>query len=361
MIVPLFGIIDRGAEISAKDFVSNLSDSFEITVIARKLCKNEVETFGKKELLGKIKFVRLPSIVPGVKRWPKVLTTYFLGPLEITSLTLSIAAFFYLLVYKCDLLFPKNGLWGAIMARVYRLITGTPFVVNSNGGIEPMIARQNPNKYYCDTPVVFDFYKTHFPNIKTEIVSPGVDLKRFRKRNVQFRLKLEKPIYICVGALIPSKRQVLAINAVGRLKKGSLLLIGQGDNQSDLEKYGNKRLGKNRFSILSNILHKEIPKYYWASDVFTLPSYEEPFGLVYLEAMASGLPVVATVDAQRKYVIGNAGLLCDVEDVNQYAKTLLRASTRKFGNKLTRQAELFDWDKQAKRYADSFKEVIYNK
>ena len=76
----------------------------------------------------------------------------------------------------------------------------------------------------------------------------------------------------------------------------------------------------------------------------------EAFGIVYVEAMASGLPVVATDDENRREIIGDAGLFVDPENIEEYAQTLGKALKTDFGEKPRQQAKKFSWDKIASQY-----------
>ena len=95
-----------------------------------------------------------------------------------------------------------------------------------------------------------------------------------------------------------------------------------------------------------------LPAWYGAADCFTLPSRTESFGLVYLEAMACGLPVVAPDDAVRREVIGDAGLLCDVTDAAAYSGALSAALARDWGELPRRRAERFPIAATVTAYAD---------
>ena len=79
--------------------------------------------------------------------------------------------------------------------------------------------------------------------------------------------------------------------------------------------------------------------------MFTLPSWiRESFGIVYVEAMACGLAVVAPDDLPRREIIGKAGILTDVFDEEKYAKALEDALNRDWGQIPVKQAEKFSWD-----------------
>jgi len=118
-----------------------------------------------------------------------------------------------------------------------------------------------------------------------------------------------------------------------------------------------EKLGKGRFKIVK-VDFADIPKVYRSADVFTLPSVDEPFGRVYLEAMASGLPVVATDDAMRRVLIGHAGLVCDVTNPNEYATALVSALEKEWNNAPIEQSLDFSWETVAQRYAEVIESLI---
>ena len=95
-----------------------------------------------------------------------------------------------------------------------------------------------------------------------------------------------------------------------------------------------------------------MPAVYRSADVFTLPSADEPFGLAYIEAMACGLPVVATEDRMRRYIVGDGGILCDVTDADIYSQAIAKALNIDWVN-LPRQNSLrFSWSTIARQYRD---------
>ena len=76
--------------------------------------------------------------------------------------------------------------------------------------------------------------------------------------------------------------------------------------------------------------------------------------MVYLEAMACGLPVVATDDDLRREIVGDAGILVDPTIVEDYTKALEECAGEDWGNKPRIQAEKFGWDKVSRMYEDLF-------
>ena len=130
---------------------------------------------------------------------------------------------------------------------------------------------------------------------------------------------------------MPYKRVEESVRAVAKLKKGSLLILGDGPLEKEIDELGNKLLGPNKFLRLK-VPHSEMAKYLNACDVFTLVSEEsEAFGLVYLEALGCNLPVVATDDSLRRELVGDAGLFIkNPENGNEYS-CLLQETAQKIG------------------------------
>lgn len=345
LLVPRYGLVDRGVETFTKEFLSQLEDDFEITVFSR--IKTTSETKKVFSLSESTKFIkRIYELNPWVSQ---KLDKYFLNPLSIEMLTFSIFTFPHLLFGDYELVFAQNGVWGAVVCRLVRFLKKTPFIYLSAGGKEPPIVRQKPDFYIALNPEIRDWIKNYHPEVKVSLIPYGVDLEKFSPSVLPIKLNLEKPIYLCVAALIPAKGIDLAIKAVSKLRKGSLLVVGDGPLKNELSELGSKLLGKGRF-LLIKAPYEEMPSVYTACDVFTLPSKDEPFGIVYLEALASGLPIVAPDDKSRRYIVGSAGILYAVENLKEYTSALRRAAELDFGNKPRKRAEKFNWEKIGEQY-----------
>ena len=344
VLVPRFGIVERGAENFTREFVEYLSPDFEIEIFSRASGRGVKKIWAVGESTRFLQFIY--NLNPAFK---KVLDKFYLTPVDFEMLTFSIACLPHLLFGKYDLLFPGNGVWGAIVSRTIRFLRGIPYIYRSAGGFEPQIVRQRPSVYVATTPETADKIKKYSRDTKVVIIPNGVNTNKFSPKVKSAYLNLQKPIFVCACALIPQKKVDLAIRAVARLKKGSLLVLGGGLFYDELMGLGKKFLGSRRF-LIKSVSHSLMPSYLRAGDVFTLPSLGEPFGNVYLEAMACGLSVVASWDANRKFIIGQAGVLCDVENIEEYSKTLFKVSRKKWGSLPRQQAMKFSWDKVAKEY-----------
>lgn len=128
--------------------------------------------------------------------------------------------------------------------------------------------------------------------------SRGVDVSQFRPGSKDF-LDLPRPIHLYVGRIAVEKN----IEAFLKLQlPGSKLVVGDGPQLAELrQRYPDVHFAGARFG-------EDLARHYAASDVFVFPSRTDTFGLVMLEALASGLPVAAYPVQGPVDVIGDASL-----------------------------------------------------
>ncbi len=140
-------------------------------------------------------------------------------------------------------------------------------------------------------------------------LAPGVDETLFRAgaggAEIRARHGLsDRPVAVCVSRLVPRKGQDTLIRAWPRVLRSvpdaALLLVGGGPYRADLERLA-RATGVERSVVLTGgVPWEELPAHYDAGDVFAMPCRTrrrgldvEGLGIVYLEASATGLPVVA--------------------------------------------------------------------
>jgi glycosyltransferase involved in cell wall biosynthesis len=200
-----------------------------------------------------------------------------------------------------------------------------------------------------------------YPAPKTHAVLNAIDLGAWDYRldpcPVRHSLGIPSgaPVVACAARLFRGKGQDDVIRALaairGQLPDVRLLIIGEDDRQAMRTSFTAelKALARD-LGVLDHVLftgyRADMPAVLAASDVFALPSFGEPFGLVYLEAFAMKKPVVALDDGGTPEVVehGASGLLSAPGDQGALAAnllTLLRdpALRRRMGDYGRRQVE----------------------
>ena len=255
-----------------------------------------------------------------------------------------------------DILFPVNGRIQGILCKLWAIKHGAKLVFSGQSGPgadDRLNLWTFPDLFLALTDFQYKWAKKVNPLVKIAKIPNGTDINRFGKDVDPIKIDLPKPIILCVAAYSKSKRLELAIKAVSKLKKGSLFLVGKGEEENNLRSLGDKLL-PGRFKMEYHP-YADIAKVYPAGDLFTFPTVEwESFGIVMVEAMASGLPVVATNDPMRKEIVGDAGVLVDPTDSAEYAKAIKKALDKNWGSIPRHQAEKFNWDKIAESYEKLF-------
>lgn len=171
--------------------------------------------------------------------------------------------------------------------------------------------------------------KEGFPEEKIEVVSHGLDCDKF-KQGEKDEILLEKLgiketdfVILSVGRLVREKGFYDLFYAVKKLKLDrrvkekeniKCLIVGKGPEKEEL-KIIQDRLGlKNEVTFAGDFPYEDMPKVYNLADIFVLasiptPTWQEQFGMVLIEAMACGIPVVATKTGAIPEVVGKEGLL----------------------------------------------------
>jgi glycosyltransferase involved in cell wall biosynthesis len=143
-------------------------------------------------------------------------------------------------------------------------------------------------------------------NINNIIVIPHwIDSKLFKpKKNIEVNKIYKKNIVklLFVGRLVKRKGILELIESLNYIDdiKSQLLIIGIGDLYSEIEEIERKN---DRVKLIGFVKHGELPKYYSAANLTILPSYFESFGLVPLESLSCGTPVLVANNSGLKEII----------------------------------------------------------
>jgi phosphatidylinositol alpha-1,6-mannosyltransferase len=170
------------------------------------------------------------------------------------------------------------------------------------------------------------------PGISTELFQPGSKpLDLIEKYQIGNR-----PTLLCVGRLVHRKGQDRLIESMNKIKaevpNALLLFVGSGPREAHLRKLINKFGLANDVKLLGRITYDQLPKHFLLGDVFVSPSRTrlgglevEGLGIVYLEASASGLPVIAgnSGGAPDAVIAKKTGLIVDGTNLDQISKACI--------------------------------------
>lgn len=155
-------------------------------------------------------------------------------------------------------------------------------------------------------------------------VVPNIILSDFCIRQT---IKYNCFTFISVGNLIASKRFDLTINAFEKVKRfvsrTQLIIVGQGPLEQELKQLANKLNVANDVCFVGQIDNHMLPELYGKCHCFVLPSMFETFGVVYAEAAACGLPLIATKCGGPEDIINTInGLLIEKNSVQALAEAM---------------------------------------
>lgn len=259
-----------------------------------------------------------------------------------------------------DIVIATNGRMQSLKASIGRLFSKYKLIISGQAGIGRddiwNLAVAMPDIYVALTGYEESWAKKWAWMSKVVKIPNGVDLDKFTPKGEKANLDMSGDIVLSVGALFWYKYHERSIKAVAALKNVNLVIVGSGPEEALLKDLGKKLLG-DRFKIIK-VDFADMPKIYRAAKLFVLPSWiRESFGIAYIEALASNIPVVAPDDLPRREIIGDGGLYTNVEDIDKYATTIQKALDADFDDKPRKQAESFSWDEIADKYRQIFKEL----
>jgi phosphatidyl-myo-inositol dimannoside synthase len=206
-----------------------------------------------------------------------------------------------------------------------------------------------------------------------ERLPPGVDTDAFTPTVSGLSVRsayglVDRPVIVCVSRLVPRKGQDTLIRALPAIRRkvpdAALLLVGGGPHRSTLESLAATEGVAEHVVITGSVPWATLPAHYAAGDVFAMPCRTrhggldvEGLGIVYLEASATGLPVVggdsggapdAVLEGETGYVVRGHDLDALVERITQILTDPGLAQRLGAAGRAWAEAE-WRWDTQAAR------------
>jgi len=351
------GFAQRGGETYVDKLAELLSEKHQVT-----LFQAGHEYKNKKYEVTEISVLYNPDHPHGNLSVRHPLKRLFLDYFHLKELFFTLKVLPRLIKLKPDIIFPQNAGWEVFLIKIISIFTNSKIIIAGQSGPgwnDRINLLFHPDVFVALTNNQQEWAKkaTIWNDQKIVTIPNGVDTDIFSPIGDSYDPDLTKPIILAVGAAIKSKRIIETIKAVALLKDVSLLVAGTGPDEKDEDNLGQKLLGK-RYKRLK-VSHSDMPGVYRSANVFTLCSdSSEAFGIVYLEALATGLPCVVTDDPSRQEILGNTVIfVSDATKSEVYAEKLKEALKIKDNKNQLTQAEKYSWKKISEKYLLIIKSV----
>lgn len=213
--------------------------------------------------------------------------------------------------------------------------------------------------------IIFKYYS---PADKVVFVNNGIPVRKITKNNM--RPENQKIKIISVGYLDIRKGHEYAIRSLVGLNNDGIdceyTVVGDGENRIFLENLARDLMVEDKVKFVGMKNQGEVYSYLSESDIFCLPSWDEAFGVAYIEAMSVGLPVIGCKGQGIEDVVtdGITGLLVkpkDTASVEDALKKLIRSP--KLRQEIGQRAKehvlsRFTWSANVKRYMEIYQEIL---
>lgn len=239
------------------------------------------------------------------------------------------------------------GLYRWITPTILKIWKGATFVISNSQGLKDLALKAQPKK-------------------EIGVVYNGIDVEEF----VPDTTKQNKDIFtiICVSRVTPRKGVRFLIQAFkilsARYDQVRLLIVGDGNEKKSLEDLVQGLDLNDKVEFAGAIAHENVLGFYQRANVFVLPSLNEGMSNVMLEALACGLPVVATETGGTKELLTDNvnGLVVKMKDADDLAekieRLILHPELEKAMSLESRKlAQTLSWGKVADEYVELYRKT----
>lgn len=202
------------------------------------------------------------------------------------------------------------------------------------------------------------------------VVGRGIDTERFSSQRYSEQLRQQwgadenTTVLIYVGRLSSEKEVNVVIDAYTALRKQSqrkvkLVLVGDGPDRNRLE----KMQGAEYVIFMGSLSGTQLAEAYASANVFVFASQVETFGNVVIEAMASGLPIIAYdyACAQLHGKHTQTGWLCSIGDIQQLTQHVLHipdnSTLKRMGQQAMRDVQSIGWQHPVQQFEEALYQV----
>jgi len=205
----------------------------------------------------------------------------------------------------------------------------------------------------------------------------GIDASKFKptKNNVRaiYEIKADEKLLIFVGRFVPLKNLPFLIKEIKEVvkldSKIKLMLVGEGPLYNQIVDLVSRLNLQNHVVFTGRIPHDDLAKYYSAADVFVLTSSYDNSPNALLEAMACGLPIIATRVGGIPMLVeyGINGVLIENNNIGEFKEAVLKLVNnsglcKKMGERnRTMVTKKYSWSKSAEKFLEIYERILTNR
>lgn len=235
-------------------------------------------------------------------------------------------------------------------------------------------ARHREYRFFdCDGLVTInpEYYENNRERFPTALIPNGTDPDIFfprtekpepEKLDIGEPLPRDRKIVLMVSALIESKRVAEGVQAAAQVEDAYFVVAGDGPERDRVNQLA-EQLMPGRYRMLGSVQREQMPALFRQADVFLHMSQIEPFGIVYLEAAASGLPIVTHDGPTPRWILGDTALFADSDRLEDVADAIRHAIDPAYQQQLgdaarRRVIEDWTWKAQSAKYRTFIRELL---
>lgn len=208
-------------------------------------------------------------------------------------------------------------------------------------------------------------------NIDVHTINPGVHTSLFTPDG-KHAATADGPTILFVGRFAPVKNLTLLLDSFENVRHShpntTLLMVGDGPLRSRIEQYANEKDLRENVTFTGYVEHEKLPYYYRAADMFALSSNHESFGMVLIEAMSTGTPIVAPDVGWISNIVtdGKEGRIVDEQTPKHFAAAInelldypeIAAQMGQKGREAA--VEQHDWQARGEMLKAIFEQMVLN-
>jgi glycosyltransferase involved in cell wall biosynthesis len=348
--------VNRGAEVAFEALAEQIAQrpGFDVTVVGSGSAKaSQSYRYHQVRCVSRERFYKFPSL------------PYLRDHYAYEELTFAVGLWRFCRQWHCDVTVSCGYPYTNWVLRHARWSSGARHVfVTQNGDWMAQARNWEFRHFSCDGLVCTnpEFYERNKYQWTSRLIPNGVDSSVFYPgphARAKFGLPNDRPVVLMVSALIPSKRVLEGIRAVSKISDAHLIVAGDGELREAVLQEASHCLA-DRFHLVS-VPRSWMPDLYRSADAFLHMSQDEPSANAYMEAMATGLPIVTHDREVTRWTLEDQAILVDSDSSYAVAaalETALQArSEREQQSRLDLVRRRFEWNAIADEYCQFFSEV----